>query len=151
LEAAPDATSKQLDEYFAAIRTTEKELATSDAWLDRPKPKVNVEVPQDIAEPSELLGRILDLMNLIPLMLQTDSTRVFSPMIQDHGVVPNIARVQSGHHPLSHPGQDPAKIDQLKIIESGILSTFSSQNSCSTIERIMVIRQSPPVSSGFSP
>ncbi|MBT4013724.1 MAG: DUF1552 domain-containing protein [Planctomycetaceae bacterium] len=116
---------KQLDEYSAAIRTAEKELAASDAWLDRPKPEVNVEVPQDIAEPSELLGRIRELMNLIPLMLQTDSTRVVSLMIQDHQTVPNIAGVQAGHHPLSHHGQDPAKIAQLKIIESGILSTFS--------------------------
>jgi hypothetical protein len=39
--------------------------------------------------------------------------------------VPNIAGVQAGHHPLSHHGRDPAKIAQLKIIESGILSTFS--------------------------
>ncbi len=116
---------KQLDEYFAAIRTAEKELAASDAWLDRPKPEVNVEIPKDIAESSELLGRIRELMNLIPLMLQTDSTRVVSLMIQDHHVVPNIAGVQAGHHPLSHHGQDPAKIAQLKIIESGILSTFS--------------------------
>jgi hypothetical protein len=116
---------KQLGEYFAAIRAAEKELAASDAWLDRPKPEVNVEVPKDIAEPSELLGRIRELMNLIPLMLQTDSTRVVSLMIQDHHVVPNIAGVQAGHHPLSHHGQDPAKIAQLKIIESGILSTFS--------------------------
>ena len=116
---------KQLGEYFAAIRAAEKELAASDAWLDRPKPEVNVEVPKDIAEPSELLGRIRALMNLIPLMLQTDSTRVVSLMIQDHGAVPNIAGVQGEHHPLSHHGQDPAKIAQLKIIESGILSTFS--------------------------
>lgn len=116
---------KQLDEYFAAIRTAEKELAASEAWLDRPKPEVNVEVPQDIAEPSELLGRIRALMNLIPLMLHTDSTRVVSLMIQDHGAVPNIAGVHGEHHPLSHHGQDPARIAQLKIIESGILSAFS--------------------------
>ena len=116
---------KQLDEYFAAIRSAEKELAASEAWLDRPKPEVNVEAPQDIAEPSELLGRIRTLMNLIPLMLQTDSTRVVSLMIQaDHGV-PNIAGVRGEHHPLSHHGQDPDKIAQLKIIESGILNVFS--------------------------
>ena len=116
---------KQLDEYFAAIRTAEKELAATDAWLDRPKPEVNVDIPKDILEPSELLGRIRELMNLIPLMLQTDSTRVVSLMIQDHHVVPNIAGVQAEHHPLSHHGQDPSRIAQLKIIESGILSTFS--------------------------
>ena len=116
---------KQLDEYFAAIRTAEKELAASEAWLDRRKPEVNAEVPKDIAEPSELLGRIRVLFNLIPLMLQTDSTRVISLMIQDHGAVPNIAGVHGEHHPLSHHGQDPDRIAQLKIIESGILSAFS--------------------------
>ena len=117
---------KQLDEYFAAIRTAEKELAASDAWLDRPKPAVKAEIPKDIAEPAELLGRIGKLMNLIPLMLKTDSTRVVSLMIQaDHGV-PNIPGVQGEHHPLSHHGQDPSKIAQLNIIESGILSEFSA-------------------------
>ena len=116
---------KQLDEYFAAIRAAEKELAASDAWLDRPKPKVKADIPKDIPEASELIGKIRGLMNLIPLMLQTDSTRVVSLMIQDHHAVPNIAGVQAGHHPLSHHGQDPARIAQLKIIESGILSTFS--------------------------
>jgi len=116
---------KQLDEYFAAIRTAERELAAANAWLDRPKPKVNSEIPKDILEPSELLGKIQGLMNLIPLMLQTDSTRVVSLMIQANHGVPNITGVQGEHHPLSHHGQDPSKIAQLKIIESGILSTFS--------------------------
>ena len=116
---------QQLDEYFAAIRTAEKELAASDAWLDRPKPKVDADIPKDILEPTELIGKIRGLMNLIPLMLQTDSTRVVSLMIQDHQAVPNIAGVQAGHHPLSHHGQDPDKIAQLKMIESGILSAFS--------------------------
>lgn len=116
---------KQLDQYFDAIRVAEKDLAASDAWLDRPKPLVNTQVPEDIAEPTELIGKIRGLMNLIPLMLQTDSTRVISLMIQDHQVVPNMAGVQAEHHPLSHHGQDPARIAQLKIIESGILSTFS--------------------------
>lgn len=116
---------RQLDQYFDAIRVAEKDLAASDAWLDRPKPVVNAQVPEDIAEPTELIGKIRGLMTLIPLMLQTDSTRVVSLMIQDHQVVPNMAGVQAEHHPLSHHGQDPARITQLKIIESGILSTFS--------------------------
>ena len=115
----------QLDEYFAAIRAAETELAESEAWLDRPKPRLDEMPPKDIADSSDLTGRVRSLMNLIPLILQTDSSRVVTVMIQDHHVVPNIAGVQAGHHPLSHHGQDPAKIAQLKIIESGILSTFS--------------------------
>ena len=121
--SSPD--RRQLDEYFAAIRAAETELAESEAWLDRPKPRVDEKPPQDIADSADLIGRTRSLMNLIPLILQTDSSRVVTVMIQDHHAVPNIAGVQAGHHPLSHHGQDPAKIAQLKIIESGILSTFS--------------------------
>lgn len=117
---------KQLDEYFEAIRAAEKDLAISDEWLARPKPKVDAKVPTDILDSSELIGKTEALFNLIPLILQTDSTRVVSFMIQDHSSVPNIAGVKAGHHPLSHHGQDPAKIAQLKIIESGILTTFSN-------------------------
>ncbi|MEL7337374.1 MAG: DUF1552 domain-containing protein, partial [Planctomycetota bacterium] len=84
---------KQLEEYYTAVRVAEKELAASDAWLDRPKPKVDADIPKDILDPADLLGKIRGLMNMIPLMLQTDSTRVVSIMIQaDHGV-PNIAGV----------------------------------------------------------
>ena len=36
--SSPD--RRQLDEYFAAIRAAETELAESEAWLDRPKPRV---------------------------------------------------------------------------------------------------------------
>lgn len=86
---------------------------------------VDAEPPQDIPDSSELLGKIQALMSLIPLMLQTDSTRVVTLMIQaDHGV-PNIAGVHGEHHPLSHHGQDPGRIAQLKMIESGILGVFS--------------------------
>ena len=39
--------------------------------------------------------------------------------------MPNIDGVRREHHPLSHHGQDPSRIAELKIIESQILSTFS--------------------------
>ena len=115
---------RQLDEYFAAIRAAETELAESEAWLDRPKPRVDEKPPQDITDSADVIGRVRSLMNLIPLILQTDSSRVVTVMIQDHHAVPNIAGVQAGHHPLSHHGQDPLKIEQLKIIETEILKCF---------------------------
>ena len=96
---------KQLTEYYEAIRSAEKDLSASDQWLDRPKPTVDMEIPMDTLDPSELTGKIKDSLNLIPLILQTDSTRVVSLMIQDHQAVPNMPGVQSGHHPLSHHGR----------------------------------------------
>ena len=115
---------RQLDEYFAAIRAAETELAESEAWLDRPKPRVDEKPPQDITDSADVIGRVRSLMNLIPLILQTDSSRVVTVMIQDHLAVPRIQGVTAEYHNLSHHGQDPQKIEQLKIIETEILKCF---------------------------
>ena len=112
---------RQLQEYFAAIRAAEAELAESGKWLDRPKPKVTAKPPRDVADPADLVGRTQALLKLVPLALQTDSSRVITVVIQDHLAVPKIAGVTGEHHPLSHHGQDPQKIKQLKIIETAIL------------------------------
>ena len=55
---------------------------------------------------------------------QTDSSRIITMVIHDHGVVPQIDGVSAEHHNLSHHGQDPEKIQQLKIIETEILKCF---------------------------
>ena len=115
---------RQLDEYFAAIRAAETELAESEAWLDRPKPRVDEKPPQDITDSADVIGRVRLLMNLIPLILQTDSSRVVTVMIQDHLAVPAIQGVTAEYHNLSHHGQDPQKIEQLKIIETEIVKCF---------------------------
>ena len=116
---------RQLDEYFDAIRKAESELIESEAWLDRPKPKVKIAQPKDIADPRDLIGRTKSLFNLMPLILQTDSSRIITLVIQDHGVVPKIKGVNAEHHNLSHHGQDPEKIAQLKIIERQLLECFA--------------------------
>ena len=85
--------------------------------MNKPKPKVEQEQPKDITDRSELIGRTRSLMNLIPLIVQTDSSRIVSVMIQDHQVVPKIEGVSLEHHNLSHHGRDETKIKQLKTIE----------------------------------
>ena len=115
----------QLDQFFEAIRKAESELVESESWLDRPKPKISAKKPKDIADRRELIGRTKALFNLIPLIFQTDSTRLISMVIHDHGVVPYIDGVKSEHHNLSHHGQDPHKIKQLKLIEKKLLGCFS--------------------------
>ncbi len=115
---------QQLEEYFESIRAAEADLMEAEAWLDRPKPRVDEQPPQDIADSADLVGRARAMLNLIPLILQTDSSRIITMVIQDHHVVPKINGVTAEHHNLSHHGQDPEKIKQLKIIESEILKSF---------------------------
>ena len=116
---------RQLDEYYDAIRAAETELVETQSWLDRPKPQIDEERPSDIADPADLIGRTKAMLNLIPLILQTDSSRIVTLVIQDHLVVPKIIGVTAEHHNLSHHGRDPDKIKQLKIIETAILGSFA--------------------------
>ena len=115
-----------LDDYFDSIRDAETNITAAQGWIDKPKPKVNVPQPSDIADRADIIGRIQLLLDLIPLIVQTDSSRVITVMIQDPIVVPKVSGVTGDHHNLSHHGQDPRNIEQLQRIESRILACFSS-------------------------
>ena len=118
--------NRQLDEYFDSIRQAEKNISEANAWLDKPKPVVHQQPPQDISDGADLVGRVKLMMSLIPLILQSDSSRVVTLMIQDHKVVPRVAGVTGEHHNLSHHGQEESKINQLKKIEAQLLGCFST-------------------------
>jgi hypothetical protein len=57
------------------------------------------------------------MFDLIYLALQTDSTRLITMLLLGTSQVPPIPGVSLGHHDLSHHGQDPAKIAQLRTVE----------------------------------
>jgi len=116
----------QLEEYFESVRKAERDLVEAQAWMDRPKPVVDVGPPEDISEVTELMGRTQLLIDLIPLIVQTDSSRVVTVMNQDHAAVPNVEGVSDEHHNLSHHGKDPDNIAQLRRIESDILRRVDS-------------------------
>lgn len=114
----------KLTAYYEAVRAAEQELTEVRAWLDRPKPTVAADPPTDLEDKADLIGRVALMLKLIPLMLQTDSSRVASLMIQDHGVVVKVPGVTGEHHGLSHHGQDEAKIAQLKKVEARLVASF---------------------------
>ena len=116
---------QKLDSYLEALRSAERDLAKAGAWLHRPKPVVDAAPPSDISNRADIVGRTKLMFELIPLILETDSSRVISMMIQDHGAVPPIEGVTQDQHNLSHHGQDSAKIEQLKIVETLILQRFT--------------------------
>lgn len=107
----------KLDEYFTSVRDLEQRLARAEEWSKKPKPKVDAKQPQDVANPADLIGRTRLLFDVSHLALQTDSTRLITIMLLGTSLVPPIQGVSDGHHNLSHHGQDPAKLDQLKRVE----------------------------------
>lgn len=115
-----------LDDYFQSVRQAENMITAAQGWMGQAKPNVTVKPPTDIDDPADLIGRTQLLMDLVPLILQTDSSRVISVMVQDHAVVPKVEGVSADHHNLSHHGQDRSKIGQLEKIEAGIVGCFGS-------------------------
>jgi hypothetical protein len=114
----------KLDEYVTSVRELEQRLARDERWCKMPKPKVKAEQPKDIASAADLIGRTRLLFDLTHLALQTDSTRLITIMLGGNTFVPPIPGVTLGHHDLSHHGQDPGKLTQLKIIEVETMKTL---------------------------
>lgn len=124
--AASAGDNDLLNEYFESVRQAEKDIAETEGWMEKAKPPVTEKQPTDIPNKKDIVGRMQLLMDLIPLIVQTDSSRIVSVMVQDHFVVPEIAGVVGNHHNLSHHGQDAAKIEQLRKIETKLLGCFGN-------------------------
>ncbi len=116
---------EKLEEYFTSVRELEQRLALATAWSKKPKPKVNAKPPVNIQNSADLVGKTRLWFDLIHLALQTDSTRLITLQLLGTSNVPPIPGVNQGHHDLSHHGQDPAKIAQLKTLELEKLRTLS--------------------------
>ncbi|MGP0070302.1 MAG: DUF1552 domain-containing protein [Isosphaeraceae bacterium] len=114
----------KLDEYFSSVRELERRLATSEAWAQKPKPRLDQQPPRDITDGTDLIGRMRLLFDLIPLALQTDSTRLITILLQGGNSIPPVKGVTIDHHNLSHHGRDPAKIAQLRLIEEAEISVL---------------------------
>jgi hypothetical protein len=113
----------KLDEYFTSVRELERRMAVSEQWSKRPKPKVNAKPPQNNTNPADVVGKTRLMFDLIHLAIQTDSTRVITMLMLGTSLVPPIPGVSQGHHDLSHHGQDPKKIEQLKTVELEVMKT----------------------------
>jgi len=108
---------EKLDEYFTSVRELEQRLAQAEAWAKKPKPKVDAKQPTDVRNSADLIGKSRVWFDLIHLALQTDSSRLITLQLLGTSSVPPIPGVSQGHHDLSHHGQDPQKIAQLKVLE----------------------------------
>jgi hypothetical protein len=146
--AAGAADREKLDEYFSSVRELEERLAASEAWAHKPKPKLDREPPRDITDGTDLIGRMTLLFDLVPLVLQTDSTRVITIFLQGSNGIPPVKGVTADHHNLSHHGRDPAKIAQLRLIEEAeicvvrdLLSKLKTKNEAGTplLDQTMVL------------
>jgi hypothetical protein len=108
---------EKLDEYFTSVRELEQRLTIAKEWANKPKPKVDAKPPQNPPD-VDIVARTRTWFDLTRLAFQTDSTRLVTILLNgsSHGAPP-IPGVSQGHHDLSHHGQDPTKLAQLRLVE----------------------------------
>lgn len=110
------ADRQRLELFLGSVREAEQMLQQDEQWAQTPKPTVSMQAPTSEFGGAQLLERSRQWYSLVHLALQTDSTRSVSLWLgtQDR---PEIPGVNLGHHDASHHGQDPAKLEQLALIE----------------------------------
>jgi len=114
----------RLDQYFQSVRELEVRLQRSIEWESRPKPKVDYPEPKDLADANEIIARAKLMFDLIRLALQTDSTRVVTLSLSTFSIVPHVPGVKSETHGLTHHGNEPEKIAELRKIEEAQMTAF---------------------------
>jgi len=108
---------EKMDQYLTSVRELESRIQQSEKWSQLPKPKVDVKPPQEIQDPNDIVAHQRQVFDIITLALQTDSTRIVTCGMGGSSKVPSIEGVTEAHHPLSHHGQDPDKVAQLRLVE----------------------------------
>jgi hypothetical protein len=65
------------------------------------------------------------MFDLMRLALETDSTRVLTLSLSTFSVVPHVPGVKTETHSLTHHGNEPEKIAELRRIEEAQMTAFS--------------------------
>src|SRR5579862_7046465 len=97
------ADRQRLDLLLTSIREAEQRLQQDQAWVKKPKPKVDVKpFTEDHITDQKMLERERQWYDLVHLALQTDSTRVIALYLWSHTEHLTLDGVAISHHDASH-------------------------------------------------
>lgn len=118
-----DADRRKLDLYLSSVREAEQRLQQDEKWSSTPKPSVDYPTPTNDFNGAQLVARGRQWFDIVRLALQTDSTRVMTLFLssQDQS---GVEGVTLAHHDASHHGQEPAKLEQLALIEEAEIAVL---------------------------
>ena len=117
---------QKMDQYFSSVRNFEKRLGVAQEWALKPKPKVHAQPPVDIPNRDAIIDRKQLMLDVMFLALQTDSTRFITIHLNGEGGAVPLQGVNEGYHSLSHHGLDEDKIDQLTLVETGLVQKWGN-------------------------
>lgn len=108
----------KFEEYLSAIREAEVKLQGIKRWNQTPKPGTDYTIsgrPHSAMDYGMLSPLMFDLLHLA---LVSDATRVFTAGYGMHNNVIELDGVTDGYHGLTHHGNLPERLRQLRIIET---------------------------------
>ena len=125
------ADRQKLEEYLTSVREVERKLNMSRGWLDRPKPSVEMEMPEEGG-----IAYMLPVMyQLLGLAIETDSTRV-ATLSCPGSINTGDLGLQGSYHGFSHHGKAEALQQGLFIIEE-----FQMTQLANFLDRLAAIRE----------
>jgi hypothetical protein len=124
-QATRNKDRERLEQYFESVRDLEKRLVRAAEWEHRAKPRVDEPEPVDIDDRASITERIQLMFDMMRLALQTDSTRFITCYISTFHVVPKVDGVRNETHGLTHHGNEPEKMAELRRIEEAQVLAFS--------------------------
>lgn len=115
---------EKLDNWFTSVRDLESRLQANEAWVRKPKPKVEGN-PAKGVDRSNTITVERAMLEIIFLAMQTDSTRFATLHLPGNARLKDLEGVNEGYHGLSHHGRDEDKIEQLTIVETAVLHEYA--------------------------
>ncbi len=120
------ADREKLDSYYNGVRELEERLLAGEEWEKKPKKPVSIKPPQDEDDQGALVERSRAMYDLARLAIDTDSTRLITIFVSQNAIKPNIPGVETGTHPLTHHGNQPDKLAELRLIEEAQLKELAN-------------------------
>jgi hypothetical protein len=114
---------QKLDAWFTSVRDLEQRLQANEAWINRPKPKIDAKPPQ--IDRNNAVSVQKAMLDVTALALQTDSTRFVTLHMPGNAKVQSLDGVDEGYHGLSHHGRDEDKLEQLAIVEQAVINEWA--------------------------
>lgn len=108
----------RLDQYLSSIRDVEHRLQAARHWEQQPRPAATQPAPEDIHDQKRFFDKLQLMLSMVQLALESDSTRIVTLMLDAFATpafqLQEDLQTTEGYHNLSHHGQSPTKLDQLK-------------------------------------
>jgi len=106
----------RLEQYFTSVRELEERLKRAETWEKRRRPRPKAPAPPE--NPQQELFTLLRLMGeMVRLALESDATRLVTLFVNPAQWVPRAPGVVHETHSLTHHGNRPEMIAELKRVE----------------------------------